>query len=130
MAVRITPHLQQGAFRTLGSGEVYAFHPGGANVAYGDGSVHFINENILVNVFAALVTRDGGEMCRRNRIVRAVALNARLPNRSSAPLVQARQSAPRGVDIPVPSARNAGCIDGPRRSKTSVGGGRHAAPFV
>jgi prepilin-type N-terminal cleavage/methylation domain-containing protein/prepilin-type processing-associated H-X9-DG protein len=49
-------------FGTLGSGEVYAFHPGGANVAYGDGSVHFVSENILVNQFAPFVTRDGGEL--------------------------------------------------------------------
>ena len=56
-------------FGTLGSGEVYAFHPGGANVAYGDGSVHFINENILVNVFAALVTRDGGEIVDETSII-------------------------------------------------------------
>jgi prepilin-type N-terminal cleavage/methylation domain-containing protein/prepilin-type processing-associated H-X9-DG protein len=56
-------------FGTLGSGEVFAFHPGGANVAYGDGSVHFINENILVNVFAALVTRDGGEIVDESSVV-------------------------------------------------------------
>lgn len=43
------------------TGEVYAFHPGGANVAMGDGSVRFINEKILIDIFAALVTRAGSE---------------------------------------------------------------------
>lgn len=43
------------------SGEVYAFHPGGANVSLGDGSVRLINENIPIKLFAALVTRAGGE---------------------------------------------------------------------
>ena len=56
-------------FGTLGSGEVYAFHPGGANVAYGDGSVHFVNENILVNVFAPFVTRDGGEIVNESSVI-------------------------------------------------------------
>ena len=44
-----------------GTGEVYAFHPGGANVALGDGSVRLINENISIREFARLVTRSGGE---------------------------------------------------------------------
>jgi prepilin-type N-terminal cleavage/methylation domain-containing protein/prepilin-type processing-associated H-X9-DG protein len=48
-------------YGATGSGEVYAFHPGGANVALGDGSVRFINENILIREFAALVTRNGEE---------------------------------------------------------------------
>jgi prepilin-type N-terminal cleavage/methylation domain-containing protein len=43
------------------TGEVYAFHPGGANVALGDASVRFINEKITIDVFAALVTRAGSE---------------------------------------------------------------------
>ena len=43
------------------TGEVYAFHPGGANVALGDGSVRLINQKIAISVFAALETRDGAE---------------------------------------------------------------------
>ena len=31
-------------YGSLGSGEVFAFHPGGANVALGDGSVRLINQ--------------------------------------------------------------------------------------
>jgi len=51
-------------FRQLGpegSGEIYAFHPGGANVVLGDGAVRFVSENILLTTFAPLITRAGGE---------------------------------------------------------------------
>ncbi|MGA2031268.1 MAG: DUF1559 domain-containing protein [Thermoguttaceae bacterium] len=48
-------------YGSLGSGEVYAFHPGGANVALGDGSVRVINQSIGIWQFAELVTRSGGE---------------------------------------------------------------------
>jgi prepilin-type processing-associated H-X9-DG protein len=41
--------------------EVYSFHPGGANVAYADGSLHFLQASIDIRVFARLVTRAGGE---------------------------------------------------------------------
>jgi prepilin-type processing-associated H-X9-DG protein len=46
-------------YSTDPTGEVYAFHSGGANVAFGDGSVRLINEKISVALFAALVTRAG-----------------------------------------------------------------------
>jgi prepilin-type processing-associated H-X9-DG protein len=42
--------------------EVYSFHPGGANAVFSDGSVHFLNANIDIRVFAGLVTRAGGEV--------------------------------------------------------------------
>ncbi|MFO1095353.1 MAG: H-X9-DG-CTERM domain-containing protein [Planctomycetaceae bacterium] len=42
--------------------EVYSFHSGGANVALADGSVHFLSASIDIRVFAALVTRAGGEV--------------------------------------------------------------------
>jgi prepilin-type N-terminal cleavage/methylation domain-containing protein/prepilin-type processing-associated H-X9-DG protein len=45
-----------------GTSEVYAFHPGGANVLLGDGSVRFLKEQIGIRTFAALVTRAGGEV--------------------------------------------------------------------
>jgi len=41
--------------------EVYSFHPGGANVVFADGSVHFLKASINIRVFARLVMRaDGG----------------------------------------------------------------------
>lgn len=45
----------------VGTGEVYSFHTGGANVVFGDNSVKFISEQIDIREFAKLVTRDGGE---------------------------------------------------------------------
>ncbi len=41
---------------------VDADHPGGANVLYGDGSVHFISETINQQTWAGLATRAGGEV--------------------------------------------------------------------
>jgi prepilin-type N-terminal cleavage/methylation domain-containing protein/prepilin-type processing-associated H-X9-DG protein len=45
-----------------GTGATFAFHSGGANVMMGDGSVHFVNEQINIRVFARLVTRKGAEV--------------------------------------------------------------------
>jgi prepilin-type N-terminal cleavage/methylation domain-containing protein/prepilin-type processing-associated H-X9-DG protein len=42
--------------------EVYSFHPGGANVVFADGSVHYLRADLGIRVFAALVTRAGGEV--------------------------------------------------------------------
>ena len=36
-------------------------HPGGVQYAIGDGQARFVGENIDVNLFRALLTRDGGE---------------------------------------------------------------------
>ncbi len=37
-------------------------HPGGINVVLGDGSAHFVNQNISEIVFQSLATRAGGEI--------------------------------------------------------------------
>jgi prepilin-type N-terminal cleavage/methylation domain-containing protein len=42
--------------------EVYSFHPAGANAVLADGSVHFLNADIDIRIFARLVTRAGGEV--------------------------------------------------------------------
>jgi prepilin-type N-terminal cleavage/methylation domain-containing protein/prepilin-type processing-associated H-X9-DG protein len=44
------------------SGDIFAFHPGGANVCYADGHVSFMAANIGLNVLVALVTKGGGEI--------------------------------------------------------------------
>ncbi len=40
---------------------LYSFHTGGIQVAMGDGSVSFLSQSISATVYAALITRDGGE---------------------------------------------------------------------
>ncbi len=45
----------------LGTSEVFSFHTGGANFAFGDGSVRFLSQNIDIREFAKLVTRAAGE---------------------------------------------------------------------
>jgi prepilin-type N-terminal cleavage/methylation domain-containing protein/prepilin-type processing-associated H-X9-DG protein len=42
--------------------ECYSFHPGGAQVVFADGHVRFLREDIPIALFAALVTRAGGEV--------------------------------------------------------------------
>jgi prepilin-type N-terminal cleavage/methylation domain-containing protein/prepilin-type processing-associated H-X9-DG protein len=49
-------------YGTNGTGETYSFHSGGANVAFGDASVKFVNDQIDIRDFAKLVTRAGGEL--------------------------------------------------------------------
>jgi prepilin-type N-terminal cleavage/methylation domain-containing protein/prepilin-type processing-associated H-X9-DG protein len=42
--------------------EVYSFHPGGANHAFADGSVHFVKKTISPGVFVALISYAGAEI--------------------------------------------------------------------
>jgi prepilin-type N-terminal cleavage/methylation domain-containing protein/prepilin-type processing-associated H-X9-DG protein len=42
--------------------EAYSFHSGGMNASFADGSIRYINENISIVTFAALVTMAGGEV--------------------------------------------------------------------
>jgi prepilin-type N-terminal cleavage/methylation domain-containing protein/prepilin-type processing-associated H-X9-DG protein len=44
--------------------EVYAFHQGGANFVFADGSVHFIRDTISLTTLAQLITRAGGEVVK------------------------------------------------------------------
>lgn len=39
-----------------------SFHPGGANFAYGDGSVTFLRDDLDTDVYLALASRNGGEV--------------------------------------------------------------------
>ena len=45
---------------------LYSFHPGGIQVAMGDGSVTFLSESIPASVYAARITRDAGEVVANN----------------------------------------------------------------
>jgi prepilin-type N-terminal cleavage/methylation domain-containing protein/prepilin-type processing-associated H-X9-DG protein len=44
------------------SGDIYSFHPTGANVLFADGSVRFLHEDISIVILAGLVTKSGGEV--------------------------------------------------------------------
>jgi prepilin-type N-terminal cleavage/methylation domain-containing protein/prepilin-type processing-associated H-X9-DG protein len=52
----------QCALNCNNDGEVYAFHTGGANAVFADGSVHFLPQSINLRVLAALITRAGDEV--------------------------------------------------------------------
>jgi prepilin-type N-terminal cleavage/methylation domain-containing protein/prepilin-type processing-associated H-X9-DG protein len=49
-------------YNTEGTSEAYAFHPGGAQVVFGDGSVKLISKDVTIRVFTSLVTRAGAEI--------------------------------------------------------------------
>jgi len=42
--------------------EAYSFHPSGANAVFADGSVHFLNVDMDIRIFARLATRAGEEV--------------------------------------------------------------------
>jgi prepilin-type N-terminal cleavage/methylation domain-containing protein/prepilin-type processing-associated H-X9-DG protein len=49
-------------YNTEGTSEAYAFHPGGAQVVFGDGAVKLISKDVTIRVFTSLVTRAGQEI--------------------------------------------------------------------
>ena len=49
-------------YNTNGTSETFSFHPAGANILFGDGSVQFLNESIDIRIYARLVTRKGAEV--------------------------------------------------------------------
>jgi prepilin-type N-terminal cleavage/methylation domain-containing protein len=53
-------------FGTNGTGETYSFHDSGVNALFGDGSVHFLQQNINIVTYAALVTAGSGEVISSN----------------------------------------------------------------
>jgi prepilin-type processing-associated H-X9-DG protein len=42
--------------------ELFSFHPGGVNLCFGDGSIHFIKETINPKVLVYLVCRADGNI--------------------------------------------------------------------
>lgn len=64
----ITDPGQQGcsAINVFNENGLYSFHPGGVQVAMGDGSVRFVSESVSAIIFAAQVTRDDGEVIASN----------------------------------------------------------------
>ncbi len=49
-------------FPTFHVGQMFAEHPGGGNICFGDGSVHFFNEDISLVTFAELSNVNEGEI--------------------------------------------------------------------
>jgi prepilin-type processing-associated H-X9-DG protein len=41
--------------------DISSFHPGGANAAFADGSVHFVSNGISANILRALITISDGQ---------------------------------------------------------------------
>jgi prepilin-type N-terminal cleavage/methylation domain-containing protein len=54
------------ALKTDGSGQIFGFHPAGANILLGDASVHTIDPSISAPVIAALVTRANNDIVPGN----------------------------------------------------------------
>ncbi len=46
--------------------EIFAFHPGGSNVVFGDGSVQFVINGLTMSQTQALLSRAGGEIINFN----------------------------------------------------------------
>jgi prepilin-type processing-associated H-X9-DG protein/prepilin-type N-terminal cleavage/methylation domain-containing protein len=43
-------------------GNIYSFHPGGANFVFADGSVHFLSNGITLRTLVALLTSQAGDL--------------------------------------------------------------------
>jgi prepilin-type N-terminal cleavage/methylation domain-containing protein/prepilin-type processing-associated H-X9-DG protein len=56
------PTYNMAPFGTEGTSEPYSFHSTGANALLGDGSVRFVKSSINVQTFAALITKQQGEV--------------------------------------------------------------------
>jgi prepilin-type processing-associated H-X9-DG protein len=57
------PVMPSGSRQTMSFNDLLwgSFHPGGANFAYGDGSVHFLPDDLDIDTFLALGSRNGDE---------------------------------------------------------------------
>jgi len=49
------------AINVTNDNEIYSFHHGGANVLYGDGSVHFLSDTLDIRIVARLITVSANE---------------------------------------------------------------------
>jgi prepilin-type processing-associated H-X9-DG protein/prepilin-type N-terminal cleavage/methylation domain-containing protein len=50
------------AINCSNNGGMYSFHVGGANIAFADGSVRYLQASISMTIMAALITKNGGEV--------------------------------------------------------------------
>lgn len=56
------PILTPRAINATNFNEPYAFHPGGANFVFADGHTQFFSDSVALETFAALCTRNAGEI--------------------------------------------------------------------
>jgi prepilin-type processing-associated H-X9-DG protein len=49
-------------FFAIDDDSAFSFHTGGAQFVFGDGSVHFMSQNIENNTYAGMYTRNRGEV--------------------------------------------------------------------
>ena len=54
------------AINCTSDNEMFSFHTGGINAAFGDGSVRFVSQTITLNQAAALISKGGGEVINFN----------------------------------------------------------------
>ncbi len=56
--------MPSGATQSMGTNDVLfgSFHPGGATFAYADGSVHFLPDDIDLDIYLALASKNGEEI--------------------------------------------------------------------
>ena len=61
---------------------VYSFHSGGCNIAFGDGSVQFIKDDVAADTFVSFITRGAADTTAISRVEdsepRGVAIGAPL----------------------------------------------------
>ncbi len=50
-----------GGINVDNSGEIFSFHPGGANVGIADGAVRFLSQSVALEVLGGLCSRRGQE---------------------------------------------------------------------
>lgn len=48
-------------FNCTNNNEAFSFHPVGVLAVFADGSVRFLREGMAIAIYAALITRSGGE---------------------------------------------------------------------
>ncbi len=58
------PTMPDGAAKTMGVNNLLfgSFHPGGAVFVFVDGSVHYLNDSIDLDIYEALASKNGGEI--------------------------------------------------------------------
>ncbi len=63
-AVQASPTVELALTKinSINSGGLFGFHPGGAQVAFCDGSVRLLREDMDLTILSGLLTREGGEV--------------------------------------------------------------------